>query len=335
MEKVLMVYNPTSGKDSARKKPDEIIRVFKENGFTITEKTTTCVGDATEIVKHHLGDHDLVACCGGDGTFNEAVNGMMSLNSPKPLMYIPMGTTNDLANTIGVTKDIEKQISLYKKGYVNSYDIGDFNGNYFNYVASFGVATDASYVTSQKFKNLFGYAAYRINGFVLRLPHYIKTLRSYHLKLEYDGGVIEDDFYFGAISNTNVVANLFKYDKLGIKLNDGVFECLFVRGVKGAADAFHLLKKIVDQNYDGTQIITFSTSKLKITGTDETAWTLDGEFGGNHKNIDISVNPGAINIVSPPSKYFITDKEPYKEDERVFTDDDLQKRRPDIQKKKS
>ena len=326
MKKVLMVYNPTSGKNSARKKPDEIIRIFRENGFSVTEKTTTCVGDGTQIVKDNLEGHDLVACCGGDGTFNEAVNGIMALDSKKPLMYIPMGTTNDLANTIGVTKDIEKQIDLYKKGYVNSYDIGSFNNNHFNYVASFGVATDASYMTSQKFKNMFGYAAYRVNGFILRMPHYIKTLRAYQMKIEYDGGVLEDDFYFGAVSNTNVVANLFKYDKLCIKLNDGEFECLFIRGVKGVPDVFHLLKKVIDQDYDGKQIITFRTKKLKITGAEETAWTLDGEFGGNHKNIDIDVNAGAINIVSPPSKYFLTDKEPYKEDEKVFGEEDLQKR---------
>ncbi len=327
MNRVLMVYNPTSGKNSKRKKPDEIIRIFKNNGFAVTEKTTTCVGDATEIVKHNLEGHDLVVCCGGDGTFNEAVNGMMALHTQKPLMYVPMGTTNDLANTLGVTRDIEKQIELYKKGYVNSYDIGDFNNNHFNYVASFGVATDTSYMTSQKLKNALGYAAYKINGLILRLPHCIKTLRAYRMKIEYDGGVLDDDFYFGAVSNTNVVAGLFKYDKLGIKLNDGKFECLFVRGVKNVPDVFKIVKKVVDQNYDGDQIITFRTSKLKIIGVDETAWTLDGEFGGNHKNIDISVNPGAINIVSPPSKYFISDKAPYKEDKNIFDDEETKNKK--------
>ncbi len=326
MNKALMIYNPTSGKNSNRKKPDEVIRIFKGYGFSVTEKTTTCVGDATEIVKHNLEGHDLVVCCGGDGTFNEAVNGMMALQTKKPLMYIPMGTTNDLANTIGVTNDIEKQIELYQKGYVNSYDIGSFNGNHFNYVAAFGVATDTSYTTSQKMKNVMGYAAYKLNSYVLRLPHYIKTLRAYHMKIEYDGGVLEDDFYFGAVSNTNVVAGLFKYDKMGIKLNDGKFECLFVRGVKSVPDVFKIVKKVVNQDYDGDQIITFKTSKLKITGADETAWTLDGEFGGNHKNIDVDINLSAINIVSPPSKYFITDKAPYKEEKKVF-DDEEQKRR--------
>ena len=330
-----MVYNPVSGKDSARKKPDEIIRVFKENGFEVTEKTTTCVGDATQLVKNNLEGHEAVICCGGDGTFSETVNGVMATGEKKPIMYLPMGSTNDFAATVGASKSVEKQIDLYKKGYLNNYDIGSFNDSYFSYVASFGVASDSSYVTSQKFKNKLGHTAYLLECFIFRLPHYIKTLRAYNMKIEYDGGVIEDGFYFGAVSNTNSVGGFFKYDKRDIKLNDGELECLFVRGVKSVPDVFYLVKKVKDQDYDGERIITFKTKHLKITCNDEVAWTFDGEFGGNHKNVDISVLPGAINIVSPPSKFFITDKEPYKEEEKVFKDEDFQKRRPDIKKKKS
>lgn len=336
MEKILMVYNPTSGKDSARIKPDEIIRIFKENGFAITEKTTTCVGDATQIVKNNMEGHDAVICCGGDGTFSETVNGMMALNSKKPIMYLPMGSTNDFANTVGAVKDVEKQIELYKKGYINTYDIGTFNNNrYFSYIASFGIATGTAYLTPQKFKNKLGHTAYLLDSFIFRFPQHVKSLKAYQMKIEYDGGVIEDGFYFGAISNTNSVGGFFKYDKLDIKLNDGEMECLFVRGVKSVPDVFYLVKKVKDQDYDGKRIITFKTKHLKITGVDEAAWTLDGEFGGNHKDIEASVCPHAVNIVSAPSKYFITDKTPYKEDEKVFEKEDHQKRRPDIKKKKS
>ncbi len=335
MEKVLMVYNPTSGKDSARLKPDEILRVFKENGFSCTEKTTTCVGDATQIVKNHIADHDVVICCGGDGTFSETVNGMMALDCKKPIMYLPMGSTNDFASTVGAVRDVQKQIDLYKNGYINTYDTGTFNKDrYFSYIASFGIATDVSYLTSQKFKNKFGHTAYLLNSFIFRFPHYVRTLKAYRMRIEYDGGVLEDGFYFGAISNTNSVGGFFKYDKMDIKLNDGEFECLFVRGVKSVPDVFYLIKKIKDQDYDGDRIITFKTKHLKITGIDETAWTLDGEFGGNHKDIDISLCPEGVNIVSPPSKYFISNKEPYKEKEKVFDKDDIQKRKPDIKKKK-
>ena len=333
MGKILLVYNPVSGKDSERKDPDHIVRVFGRHGFEVTKTVTTCSGDATRLVKENLDGHEAVICCGGDGTFSETVNGVMALGEKKPIMYLPSGSTNDFAATVGASRSVEKQIDLYKKGYLNNYDIGKFNDNYFSYIASFGVASDSAYVTSQKFKNLLGHTAYILECFVFRLPHYIKTLRAYNMKIEYDGGVIEDGFYFGAVSNTNRVGGFFGYDKMGVKLNDGEFECLFVRGVKSVPDLFYLVKKIRDQNYDGGQIITFKTKHLKITCNDEVAWTFDGEYGGKHTNVDIDVLPSAINIVSPPSDFFVTDKEPYDLEGKVF-DDELKKKKLEFKKKK-
>lgn len=321
MDKLLMIFNPKSGKNSTREKHDTLIRKFKEHGFAITEKTTTCVGDATEIVKHNYKGHNLIVCCGGDGTFNEVINGIMAVKIDIPLIYYPMGSTNDLANTIGVSKDVDAQIELYRNGNINSYDIGQFNDRFFTYVASFGVGSDLSYNTSQKLKNVFGHTAYVINGFVFDLPNQIKNIKPHHMVIEHDGGVIEDDFYFGAISNTNEVGGVFKYDKRGIKLNDGIFEVLLVRKVKGFSDTMRLLRKVIKQDYNTDQLIIFNTSNIKIKSDDELAWTLDGEFGGNHKRIDIKNLNGAVNIVAPPSKYFITDKKAPQKKVSVFDEE--------------
>ena len=314
MKKLLMVFNPKAGKNSTREKHDDILRVFREYGLEVTEKTTTCVGDATEIVKHNHKGHAAIICCGGDGTFNEVINGVMASGADIPIMYIPMGSTNDLANTVGVTKDLNSQVELFLNGSIKGYDVGSFNDTYFTYVASFGVGTDVSYMTSQKMKNILGHAAYILNGFVFNLPHQIKNLKPHHMVIEYDGGVIDDDFFFGAISNTNEVAGLFKFDNCDVKLNDGLFEVILVRKLKNVPDAFYLLKKIRDQDYDGDRIITFKTSKMKMICDEELAWTLDGEFGGKHSIVNIGIEPSAVKIVAPHSKYFISDK-PVKDEE--------------------
>lgn len=320
MNKVLVIFNPRAGKNSSRKSQDDIIRVFKDYGFEVTEKVTTCVGDATEIVKHNINGHNLVACCGGDGTFNESVNGMIAAKTEVPLMYIPMGSTNDLANTIGVTNDVSKQIELFLNGEINSYDIGRFNNRHFSYVASFGVGADASYNTSQKWKNRLGHTAYLLNGFVFGLPHQIKNLRPYHIIIETDDQVIEDDYYFGAVSNSNEVAGLFKFDKKGIKLNDGIFEVLLIKRVKGFFDALRLIKKIQAEEYDD-QIINFTTKSIKMTFNDELPWTLDGEFGGAHKDVEIEILHNRVNLVSPQSKYFVSDKVEKEKEEDVFAEE--------------
>ncbi len=311
MKKILMVYNPVSGKNSKRVSTSEIVSAFNKNGYEVTEKTTTCAGDATRLVEKYFEGHEAVICCGGDGTFSETVNGVLASGENKPIMYLPMGSTNDFAATVGVPREIETQIDLYQKGYINTYDIGTFNDNYFSYIASFGFGSESAYATSQWLKNLLGHTAYVLEVVFVDLLRNFRKLQKYRMKIEYDGGIIDDTFYFGAISNTNRVGGFFGYDKWGIKLNDGELECLFVRGVKTPLDFFDLAMKVRNQDYDGKHIIAFKTKNLKITAKDDVAWTFDGEYGGKHKDVEISVVPQAINIVSPPSKFFVTDKEPY------------------------
>ena len=83
------------------------------------------------------------------------------------------------------------------------------------------------------------------------------------------------------------------------------------------------MKKIRAQDYDGDRIVSFKASSLKIECSRDTAWTLDGEFGGNHRNVEITIENSAVNIVSPPSKYFITDKKIVRKPEPVFDDEDI------------
>ena len=304
LKNVLLIKNPIAGKDSKRIETSEIISAFKKFGIDCFEKTTTCHGDAVEIAKKHSPDFDAVICCGGDGTYNEVVNGMMLAGVDIPVIYIPCGSTNDFANTLGISNDPREAAQMYIDGLVNKYDVGKFNDQYFCYIASFGVATDISYNTSQKIKNMLGHSAYLINGFVIRLVPMLKNLKPVHMRVEYDDGVIEDDFYFGAIGNTNEISGIFKLDKLNIKMNDGLFELLLVKGdsVKDVVEAFF---KGLRQDFTGENILLVKTSKVKITTKDNVPWTLDGEYFSSCEEIEISVEKEAVNVVSPNIKFLI------------------------------
>ena len=135
---VLLVVNPCSGKTRTRSSAEDIIKEFPEDEYDFSVHNTTCQGDATRIVKEHYDDMDMVICCGGDGTLNETINGVMDMVQRKPIGYIPMGTTNDLANTLNIPLKLKDAVELIKSGQTNSYDIGLFNNRYFSYVASFG-----------------------------------------------------------------------------------------------------------------------------------------------------------------------------------------------------
>lgn len=321
MKNVLIIFNPKAGRNRSRQTLEYIIRAFKNYNFNITEKTTTCVGDATEIVKNNYKNKDLIVCCGGDGTFNETVNGVISVNIKIPIMYYPMGSTNDLAHTIGVSDDINEQIELYLNNRIVSYDVGKLNDYHFTYIAGFGVGTDISFSTSQKMKNKLGHFAYLLNGFFLKLPDQIKKIKPHHMIIEYDGKKIEDEFYFGVILNTNEFAGIFKLDKQKIKLNDGLYDVLLVKEVKGFVDALRLLHKIRMQNYDNDRMIRLSVSELKIRGKDNLPWTLDGEYGGKHKDVDFEVLHSKVYLVANETDFFIKEQPEYKIEENVFDEE--------------
>ena len=278
-KKVLLIVNPCAGKTKSRAATFDLVDKFSKNDYEFAVHTTTCRGDATEIVKKNYEGKDLIVCCGGDGTLNETINGVMDVPSRVPIGYIPTGSTNDLATTLGISTDIDKATDLIMSGKLNSYDVGLLNNRYFSYVAAFGALTRASYATSQKLKNKIGHLAYILSGFAEW-----KNIKPVHMKIEYDGGVIEDD----------------------VRLNDGLFEILLVRKVK-AITAPIVLGKVIRQKYDGEQILFLKTSKVKLTSPEEVPWTLDGEYGGSHKMAMINVLSKAIEICSPENPLFEND----------------------------
>lgn len=304
-KKLLLIINPCAGKNSKRVKALDIINKLSKADYDFNIKTTKCQGDATTIVKDCANDYDLIVCCGGDGTLNETINGMLKIDKRIPLGYIPSGSTNDLATTLGIPIGVGEATDLILSGKTNGYDIGKINDRYFTYIASFGIATELSYSTPQKLKNMFGHAAYMINGFGVKLIPTLKNFKPIHMVIEHDNGVVEGDFYFGSLSNSTSVAGLVKFDKQNVKLNDGYFELFLVKGLKRNTDAFQMLHKAIKQDYDGEQMMLIKTKKVKITTYATIPWTLDGEFGGNHSNVELEVIHDAITVYSDNDKLFV------------------------------
>lgn len=305
IRKILLIVNPCAGKTKSRAGTFDIVDKFSKSDYEFSIRTTTCQGDATNIVKKELADHDIVVCCGGDGTLNETINGVMDMPKRVPIGYIPSGTTNDLATSLGLPTEISKATDVIIKGNTNDYDIGLFNNRYFSYVASFGAFARSSYSTPQSLKNKFGHAAY-----VAAAVPQVLEIHPTKMRIEHDGGVLEGEYMFGAVSNSLSVGGFFKLPESEVKFNDGYFEVLLVPKFK-MTHLFSILHKVRSQQYDGKQIIMFKTTKLKITSPDEAvAWTLDGEYGGAHHDVNIHVLERAVEIFSPDSPRFIKRAEP-------------------------
>lgn len=295
---VLLIINPCAGKTSKRPQVYDIIKHFPEN-YKFTTEFTRCSGDATRIVKEKIDGHDIVVCAGGDGTLNEVINGIMEMPKRVPIGYIPIGSTNDLATTLGIPSKLQDAVENIVCGHMNWYDIGLFNNRYFTYTAAFGAFTKSSYNTSQKMKNRFGHAAYIMNG----LTEW-KNIESIHAVVECDQGTFEGDFAFGTITDSTSVAGLFKLDANEVRLDDGKFELVLVSALKNLAQAPALLRQMQKQNYDGKRIFMFHTSKVKITFDREIPWTVDGEFGGDHREVIAHNLSRAIRIFAPAGPLF-------------------------------
>ena len=305
MKRALLIYNPKAGRDSARPSLEEITELFPGTMFDLTVKETTRQGEAADFAENLSSDKDLIIVCGGDGTLNEAVGGLMKLGRKIPVGYIPIGSTNDLAKTLGIPTDIVAAASIIIHGEARAYDIGEFNGGHFTYVSCFGPGTCVSYNTPQKMKNKLGYSAYMINGFLFSVIPTLKQVKPKHIRIEYDGDkVIDDNFYFGAVSNSASVAGMFKYDENDVRLNDGKFEIMLVRRLNRPTDIFKMLRRIMKRDYDGDSLLYFKSGSAEFKFDSPEDWSLDGELRPGVKSVSFKALGGAIDIYCPDGKMF-------------------------------
>lgn len=200
MKKLLFVINGHSGKGQIKNRLLEIIDVMVQEGYQVTVHTTQAREDATNVVREQAKDYDLIVCSGGDGTLDETVTGLMQSGEKVPIGYIPAGSTNDFANSLKIPKNMLHAGKTAVTGRRFPCDVGEFNGDFFIYVAAFGIFTDVSYATSQELKNVLGHVAYILEG-----AKRLHTIKSYHMRVEYDGQETEGDFLLGMITNSTSV----------------------------------------------------------------------------------------------------------------------------------
>jgi len=282
MKNLLFVMNPCAGMRKANKILPEILGLFNRYGYDVHVHITEGRADAKAVVAGRAGEMDLVVCCGGDGTFNETVSGILESGAKTPVGYIPAGSTNDFAVSLGLKSNPLEAAKAIMEGTPTHYDVGCFGGRYFTYVASFGIFTKASYATSQSMKNALGHAAYILEGI-----QELSQLRKYPVKMELDGEVLEGEYLFGAISNSTSMGGVLKLDPRQVDMADGLFEILLVRMPKDLLELSECINAIQKQNYN-CKMMTFRTAK-KVTVHAQSGmdWTLDGEREPGHAQVEV------------------------------------------------
>lgn len=109
MKKLMFIFNPRSGKEQIRGQLMGILDIFTKAGYDIHVHVTQSQRDCVEWVKDYADRMDVLVVSGGDGTLNEAVTGMMNLERIPLLGYIPAGSTNDFAASLGLPKSMQER----------------------------------------------------------------------------------------------------------------------------------------------------------------------------------------------------------------------------------
>ena len=293
-KKLLLIINPVAGRGAYKTNFADALLALSAGGYETTLVFTEGRGDATEIAAARAADYDAVACIGGDGTLSEVLAGLMRLDAPPPVGYLPMGTANDVATTLGLPKnDSLSAAKRFVSGEPHPFDVGGFGEDqYFAYIAAFGAFTDVSYATPQDQKKALGHLAYVLQGMLA-----LGKIESIHTRVEYDGGVFEGDLLYGSMSNSTSVGGILRLPEKMVSLGDGVSELVLVRDPGSVAAFAELVNSVLSERFDSDRLLILHTRKACFHFDAPVAWTRDGEAGGEYADIELRNCPSPVQMI--------------------------------------
>jgi diacylglycerol kinase family enzyme len=278
--------------------------------FTLFDNSVNLNGENNAVLSANSGGGNNAVLTGNSSGRNNAIgsNNVSSANSGGRNNAI--GSNNALSgNSSGGNNAIGSNNALSGNSSGGNNAIGNSNalsgnssgGNnaalakYFTYIAAFGAFTEVAYETPQFSKNIFGRGAYVFEG-ARRIP----SIQGFEMTIEHDAGTLKGEFAYGMITNSKSIGGGVLTQK-DSGLDDGVFECTFIRMPSGAIELQKILMNLVNLNTDihNANVTRFKSSGLKIKSRQEIQWTLDGEFGAITDRVEIYNRCKAINIMVP------------------------------------
>ncbi len=291
-KKALLIVNPVSGKGHARGKTLEVIEYFTEQGYRVTVAPTSAEVPTEELVIGEVEGYDLIIAMGGDGTLNSVASGLRRSGSETPMGFLPMGSTNDFANSIGIPKGTNDACERIASAEARPLDLGSFNGRDFVYIACSGLFASTSFSTSQQLKNTLGHSAYLLKGVAD-----LSKMKKMKLKVELENEVIEGDFLFIAISNTTRAGGIRWLNDSDVVFDDGLYELTLLKAPKKFGDSTMLVTDLLTSKADDARVIRRGVDRLKVTSSKPILWSLDGENGGETEIAEIVINKNAIRLI--------------------------------------
>jgi diacylglycerol kinase (ATP) len=302
--RILLIYNPKAGKGLFLQKLPGVIDMFVKAGYIVEVYPTQSPGDATKKIASLTDEYNMIVPAGGDGTLDEIVTGLIRSGRDIPIGYLPMGSTNDYAISLGLSSNVIEAAGEVIGGTPHAVDIGIFNDtDVFVYVAAFGAFTEVSYQTNQDMKNALGHVAY-----VMEATRHLGDLKAYPMQVSVEGKTFQSSYIYGMVTNSISVGgmkNLTGREK-DIMLDDGVFEVTLIRTPKNIIELQEIIGCLMTGSRDTDLIDFYRTDQVSFLSAKEIPWTLDGEFGGSCRSVRIENRTQAVRIMMEKHKTTIS-----------------------------
>lgn len=300
--KCLFVYNPVSGRGKTEKRLKKIVRALRERYGDVCVCASRERGDMTRIIREQAHLFDAVVFSGGDGSINEALQGVCESGCSPELGYIPSGTVNDVAHSLGIPKRLGGALRVIRTGRVAALDCMQVGDRYAMYIVAAGAFTSAPYTTPQSLKKQIGFVAYGLEGLAKNMDFDVfgVTIRAGEKE-------VHTDSVFVVLMNGRYVAGIPLNRHAGMA--DGKIEAAVIRqrknpGFFGKVRAFFSLARLFLCGFRAAnkkQIDRFEGDRFEIETDEHVVWNFDGERGTAGKVV-VSVLPGRVRMLVPRGK---------------------------------
>lgn len=294
--KCIFIYNPNSGKRKIKANIDYIESRLKERFKEVVIYETKSQKDLIDTAAESCDIYDAIFFSGGDGAFNNIIQGIMRKPHRPPLGYIPAGTVCDIGRNIGSSKNIKKALDIMLNGEIVTYDVGYSNGKYFAYTETTGTFVSTSVTTSGEKKKKLGKLAYYLGA----VAEFFKpTIRK--LEFQRNGTMVKINSPLLLILNSRSVGG-FPVNRKA-KLNSGKFDIYIIKNsnnrISGAINViFFYLRGFLGMKMTPIAYHLRET-KFKVVSEQNIVWTLDGE-DGPRGNIEVEYIPNAYRLYVNP-----------------------------------
>ncbi len=307
--KALVVYNPVSGKENFITKIEYITNELSKRYEIVDIFPSNAPKSIITRISNTGSYYDMIIVAGGDGTLNEAINGLMKIpkNNRPTIAYIPAGTCNDVGKMLKIKGSYKKMTNIILNGEEVEMDICRVNDHHFLYACGMGNISDISYKASSKMKKRFGRMAYFFEG----IKH-LADDQTMNLKIKCNDITYEGKYYLFLALNSKRIGGFSIYRTKRPKLDDGLIDVSIFKKRRVFLNLFSLFGFFLFGDlWNWTKIVeTIQCNEIKITSLENISTNVDGEFFdyNNEKTIKVLTKEVKIMVNKKTNHKYFTKK---------------------------